>query len=58
MKYNLKEIQKRAKNINADVWESGGYYYLSGFLRGQQRQGIFSNLEQINRQLVFEEKYN
>jgi len=53
----LGKLQARAKEIGMNVWEHGGYYYMSGFIRGKHRQGTFTTLEQIIQQLVYEERW-
>lgn len=53
----FRELQKRARKKGLSLWENGGYYYLSGFIRGKHRQGIFSSLKGIETQLSEEKHY-
>lgn len=52
----IEELKKRAKKLDLNLWEHRGYYYLSGFIRGGHRQGIFSDLDSIEKQIKLEEK--
>lgn len=54
---SYKELRKRATKLGLNLWENGGYYYLSGVIRGHHRQGIFDTLKQVEAQLSDESRY-
>ena len=54
---SLKELRKRAEGLGLNLAYVGGYYYLSGFIRGKHRQGIFNTLKEVSVQLRDEAKY-
>jgi len=56
MEGKFKELKERAKKLGLNLWEHGGYYYLSGFIRGGHRQGIFTDLHYVEKQIRLEEK--
>jgi len=47
---NFKKLQLEAKEKGFNLWESGGYYYLSGYVY-KHKQGIFSSLKSVFNQL-------
>jgi hypothetical protein len=49
---SLKQLKIRAKNLGLDLWETGGYYRLSGLIHGTHTQGEFTNLRSVERQLA------
>lgn len=54
---SYKELQKRTEKLGLNLWQNGGYYYLSGFIRGKYRQGIFDTLKEVEAQLSDEARY-
>jgi len=51
------ELKAKAKSLGMHLWEQGGYYRMSGFVRGRHRQGEFSSRKSVALQLAFEEKH-
>lgn len=51
------DLQKRAERLGLNLWMNGGYYYLSGFIRGKHRQGSFDTLKEVEAQLSDEARY-
>lgn len=54
---SYKELHKRAERLGLSLWQNGGYYYLSGFIRGKHRQGSFDTLRSVEAQLSDEARY-
>jgi hypothetical protein len=48
----LKTLKTRAKKLGFSLWEHGGYYYMSGRVKGKHAQGIFSNLRNVSAELA------
>jgi len=57
MKTYFKKLQEKAKKLGLNLGSSGGYYLLSGYIRGKHRQGRFTNLHSVKRQLEDESKF-
>lgn len=57
MAKTFREMKKEAKSLGLNLWEQGGYYLMSGFIRGRHRQGEFSSRRTVALQLAFERKH-
>jgi len=47
---SFKELQKRAKKLGLNLWESSGYYHLS-ILGNTHAYAMFPNLRSVERHL-------
>lgn len=55
------ELVERAKKLGLNLWkqEGGGTKYrMSGYIRGEMRQGMFKDINSISLQLEKEEEFN
>ncbi len=48
---SFKQLQKKAKQYSLNLWQNGGYYYLSGLVHGKHTQGIFTTLKSVEKEL-------
>ncbi len=48
---SYKSLRKKALQFGLNLWQNGGYYYMSGMVSDRHTQGIFTNLRQVEAEL-------